>query len=195
MRMPAPLSVKNIFIISGPSGAGEDSVINGVAKLLPIERVITTSTRSPRKGESNGNPYYFISPEEFQKKIARGEFVEYAQEYGGEWYGVTREELERVSNSGNIGLWKIEYQGVRTARKLFPGIVAILITAPLDIMEDRIRRRGNMSEAAIQERMAYTKEWLDHHTDIYDYTIENEEGKLNQTILSLKDILQKIASA
>lgn len=189
------LAKKNIVIISGPSGAGEDSVINGLKQLLPVETVTTTTTRAPRTGESEGHPYYFLSREEFEKKIVEGEFVEYAQEYNDQLYGVTRTELERVANSGKIGLWKIEYKGVKTAKKIFPNITAILITAPLEIMENRIRRRGNLSEQDIQERMAYTKDWLDHHTDIYDYTVENEEGKLDQTINTLKGIITKVTSA
>jgi guanylate kinase len=189
--MSLDLQTKNIFIISGPSGAGEDSVIEGLKKILPVERVITTTTRAPRSGESQGNPYYFIPREEFENKITTGEFIEYAKEYNDQFYGVTRSELIRIGNSQKIGIWKIEYQGVITAKKNFPNIVAILLTAPLDIMEARIRRRGNLSEADIAERMAYSKEWLTHYTDIYDYTVENEEGKLDQTIAAFKSIIEK----
>jgi guanylate kinase len=181
--------MKNIFIISGPSGAGEDSIINGLAEALPIERFITTTTRTPRPGESNGNPYYFISEKEFQEKISLGEFIEYAREYNGQLYGVTKEELKRVENSGKIGIWKIEYQGVITAKKLFPEIPALLITAPLEIMEARIRRRDHPSEEAVQERMTYTKEWL-KHTHIYDHIIENQEGKLEKAIKETRAFIE-----
>ena len=78
--------MKNIFIISGPSGAGEDSIIDGLAELLPIERTITTVTRAPRTGEHDGHPYYFVSLEIFRRKIASGEMVEYAQQYNGNFY-------------------------------------------------------------------------------------------------------------
>lgn len=182
--------MENIFIISGPSGAGEDSIIDGLSKELSLQRVITTTTRSPRTNEREGHPYYFISREAFEEKIARGEFVEYAQEYNDQFYGVTHTELERVRTADTIGIWKIEYQGVRSIKKLFPQIVAILITAPLTIMEARIRRRGNLSEQDIRDRMRYTQEWLDHHTDIYDYIVENQEGKLAEAIASVKKIIE-----
>ena len=185
--------MQNIFIISGPSGAGEDSIIDGLAKLMPIERMITTTTRSPRAGENDGYPYYFVSSEQFQKKIASGEMVEYAKHYNGNYYGVTKTELERVAASGKIGIWKIDYKGVETARKLFPGIIAILITASLLIMSQRIRTRDNVTEEYIAERMAYTREWL-KHTDIYDYTITNEQGKLGQAIQEVLAIIKKHAS-
>ena len=152
------MNTENIFIISGPSGAGEDSIINGLEAYFPLERAITTSTRSMRPGESQGNPYYFLSKEVLKKKIAEGAFAEYAEQYNGNLYGVTREELNRLMHSGNIGIWKIDYQGVATAKKLFPEIIAIMISAPLDILEERIRKRDNPSETFIRERMAYSAE-------------------------------------
>ena len=94
--------MKNVFIISGPSGAGEDSIIEGLRERFPIERIITTTTREMRSGESQGNPYYFISKEEFERKIQEKGFVEYALQYNGNLYGVTKEEIERVGKSGKL---------------------------------------------------------------------------------------------
>lgn len=180
----------NLFILSGPSGAGQDSIIEGLRKHLEIERVITTTTRAMRPGESQGQPYYFISTQEFQQKIEAGEFIEYAQEYNDNFYGVTKTELERVSDSGKIGIWKIEYKGVMTAKKMFPEIKAILATAPLDILEKRIRARDvGASEEYIQERMDYTREWL-KHKDIYDFEVINEEGKLDEAIAKTAKIIE-----
>jgi len=184
----------NIFIISGPSGAGEDSVINGLEKIFPLERVITTTTRKMRPGESQGNPYYFISTKEFLAKKNTNDFAEYAQEYNGNWYGVTKEELNRVARSGKIGIWKIEYKGVITAKQKFPEIKSIYIAAPsLEILEQRIRRRdSNVTNQYIKERMEYTKEWM-RHENIYDYKVINEEGKLNETIQKVAKIIKENA--
>lgn len=180
-----------IFIISGPSGAGEDSIIKGLEKYFPIERVITTSTRKMRPGESQGNPYWFISRADFEKRRDNNEFVEWAEQYNGNFYGVTKEEIERVKNSGKIGTWKIDWKGVIAAKKLFPEIPAIFITVPdIKILEDRIRRRGGLSEEYIKERMEYTRDWL-KHTDIYNYTVVNEEGKLNEAIAQTAKIIKK----
>lgn len=179
-----------IFIISGPSGAGEDSIIEGLKKFFKIERIITTTTRAMRSGESQGNPYYFISKNEFIKRRNNNEFVEWAEQYNGNLYGVTKAEIERVKNSSNIGTWKIEWKGVITAKKIFPEIPSIFINAPLDVLENRIRRRDNFSEEYIKERTEYTKEWL-KHKDIYDYEVVNEEGKLDEAIKEVKDIIEK----
>jgi len=185
------MTKSNIFIISGPSGAGEDSIIEGLKSHLPIERVITTTTRKMRQGDSQGNPYYFISQETFQKKLDADDFAEYAQEYNSNWYGVTKEELDRVASSKKIGIWKIEYKGVITAKEKFPEIKSIYIAAPsLEILEKRIRRRNkNVSDEYIGERMNYTKEWMKYE-NIYDYKIINEEGELEKSIQNVVKIIK-----
>lgn len=184
------MSKSRLFILSGPSGAGEDSIIEGLRKFFTIERVITTTTREMRPGESQGRPYYFISREEFIGRRDKNEFVEWAEQYNGNLYGVTKEEIERVKNSGHIGTWKIEWKGVVTAKKIFPEIPSIFINAPLDVLENRIRRRDNVSEEYIKERTEYTKEWL-KHKDIYDYEVVNEEEKLDEAIQKVKEIIEK----
>src|SRR3989344_41352 len=108
----------SLIIISGPSGSGEDSIIEGLKEYFPLERVITTTTRQMRRTESEGNPYYFISTEEFADRVDRGDFFEYAQQYNDHFYGVTFAEIERVKNSGKIGIWKIDYKGVIKVKEL-----------------------------------------------------------------------------
>ena len=180
-----------IFIISGPSGAGEDSIIKGLTDFFEIERIVTTTTRAMRPGESEGSPYYFVSREEFQEKIKNDELAEYAQEYNNNFYGVTKRELERVRNSGKIGIWKIEYKGVITAKKLFPEIKSIYITPPsLEILKQRIMRRDNASEEYVNERMEYTKEWIKHE-HIYDFEVVNEDGKLAEAIKKVSEIIKE----
>lgn len=180
----------NIFIISGPSGAGEDSIIDALVEKMPIERIITTTTRNKRPGEVDGKSYYFVSQEEFEKKLAAGEFAEHAKQYNGNLYGVSKTELERVQESGKIGIWKIEYKGVMTIKNMYPEIIAILInTTTLEVLEGRIRHRDNVSDEYIKERMEYTKEWL-KHTNVYDYVVINENGKLNKAVEKVIDIIK-----
>lgn len=171
-----------LFIISGPSGSGQDSVIEGLAMLLPLERVVTTTTRPMRPTETEGHPYHFISQEAFEQGLREGAFLEHARHYGGEYYGVTRAEVERVRSSGKIGIWKVDWQGVVNIKRLFPETTAILITAPLEVLEARLRRRDpNRSEASLRERMEYSREYL-NHSDLYDFVVENKDGKLDETI-------------
>lgn len=186
-----PSQKTNIFIISGPSGAGEDSIIEGLCEYFPIERVITTTTREMRPGELQGNPYWFVPREKFEEKIKNGGFVEWAEQYNGNLYGVTKEEIERVKNSGKVGTWKIDYKGVISAKKTFPEIPSIFITVPdLPTLERRIRKRDNVTEEYIKERMEYTKEWMKHQ-DIYDYKVVNADGKLDEAIQKVAEIIKK----
>ncbi|MBU1683885.1 hypothetical protein KKC56_00225 [Patescibacteria group bacterium] len=169
----------NLFIISGPSGAGEDSIISILEKKLSIEKVITTTTRSMRHGEFQKKPYYFISKQKFLKNIKDNKFFEYALAYNNHYYGVTHNEINRVINSNKIGIWKIEYQGVISAKKLFKNIPAILINAPIKILEQRIKKRANVSKQYVQTRQKYTQEWM-KYKKLYDYEVINQDGKLNQ---------------
>lgn len=178
-----------LFIISNLSGSGGDTIIEKLANFFPIERVITTMTRAMRPTETEGRPYYFISKSEFEKKIAAGDFFEYARAYNDNYCGVTKQEISRVEKSGKIGIWKIEYKGVITAKKMLPGIIAIFITAPLPVLEARIRRRDKPTESVIQERMAYTREWLKYR-DIYDYEVVNDDGKLAAAVAEVVKIIK-----
>lgn len=180
----------NTFIVSGPSGAGEDSIIEGLKKHLPIERIITTTTRGMRAGETDGTQYHFISKDDFERKIAAGCFAEYAKHYNGNYYGVTKEDLQRAGDSGIVSIWKIDYKGVIQAKKTFPQIPAIFITVPsLEILEKRICRRERVTEEYVRERMEYTQEWM-KHVDIYDYVVVNKEGRLDEAIMEVAQIIR-----
>lgn len=180
----------NIFIISGPAGSGKDTIIEHLKRILPIERIITTTTRAPRSGETEGNPYYFISSEAFQEAIRKESFAEYSTNENHTLYGVSNKELRRVLTKKNcVGIWQIDWKGVESAKKLFPNIIAIFISTPLAIMEERLRSRDTtQNEIYFSERKAYTKEWL-KHTSLYDYVVKNEQGKLEEAVEAVKDII------
>lgn len=182
--------MKNVFIISGVAGSGKDTVIDGLQKLLPVQRIITTTTRAMRTGETEGCPYYFQSRTKFEENIATGNFAEYSTNENGELYGVTHTELKRITATGKITLWRVDWKGVVTIKKSYPEILALYISAPLEILEKRLRARDKgKDETYFQERMHYTEEWL-KHLDIYDYIIDNEEGKLEDTIQRVKEIIE-----
>lgn len=183
--------MKNVFIISGAAGSGKDSVIDGLQSALPIERIITSTTRDMRSFETQGNPYYFISREDFERGITDGQFIEHSINENGGLYGVTKSELERITEKNSIAIWRVDWKGVINIKKLYPEIPALYISAPIEILEARLRSRDKgKDEAYFQERMDYTREWL-KHLDIYDYVIENEEGKLEQTIEQVAAIIKK----
>lgn len=183
------MSNNRLFIISGPSGAGEDSIIKGLAERMNISKAITTTTREKRNGEVEGIDYYYITKEKFKKNIDNGKMAEYAEHYNKNYYGVTKKELFRIQSSESVGIWKIDYKGVEQAKKMFPGIIAIFITAEsLEILEKRLRMRSNVTDEYIQERMTYTRDWL-NHTDIYDYTVINRQNELEKAIDDVENII------
>ena len=181
--------MNNLFIVSGPSCAGEDTIIKEVAQKIDIERVITTTTRPMREYEKEGDPYYFISKEEFKKRIANDEFIEYALAYNDNYYGTAKQEIERVQQSNKTGIWKIEYKGVKIIKEKIPTIQAILINAPLEQIERRLRGRESSTEEYIKERMAYTKEWM-QNKDIYNYEVMNYDGGLDKAVKQMLQITQ-----
>ena len=180
----------NIFIISGPSGAGEDSIMNGLDKIFSTERVTTTTTRSMRRGESQGHPYYFLSKDDFLKKISKNEFFEYEEQDNGNYYGVTRQEIERVSILEKVVLWRMEYKGVIKIKKLVPNTIAILLDVPRDVIERRIRKRDNPSEDFMKIRLEYAQGWYDNR-DKFDFAVKNEDGKLDKAIIDVAEIIRK----
>ncbi|MDP2837963.1 MAG: hypothetical protein Q8O53_01640 [Candidatus Moranbacteria bacterium] len=182
--------MKNVFIISGAAGSGKDSVIDGLRSLFSIERIITSTTRARRSMETEGHPYYFLSRQDFKHNITAGNFVEYSTNENGELYGVTKSELARIASKNSIVIWRVDWKGVIAIKKLYPKIPAIYISAPIEILEARLRARDTeKDESYFQERMEYTREWL-NHLDIYDYQIENEEGRLEHTIEQVAQIIK-----
>ncbi len=182
--------MKNVFVISGPSGSGQDSIIEALAKELPLRRVITTTTRTVRDGESEGHPYHFISKATFAQMREANLFVESAQTYNGEWYGVTKEELEKATADGTVAIWKVDYKGVQKIKKLFPHIISFFIEVPKEVLKKRLEARDNPSEEYLEARMRYTQDWqVNKH--LYDYTIQNQDGELQKAVITIKDIIQK----
>ena len=184
-----PMKKNNLFIISGPSGAGEDSVVKGIKKIFSVEKIITTTTREMRPGEIDGQDYYFISKDHFKQKIEDGEFFEWAEEDNGQLYGGTLEEIERVKDSGRIGIWKIDYKGVIAAKKLLPEAISIFIYVSIDIIRKRLENRENHSEEFIKSRIDYAQGWFDNE-DVFDYKVENVENKLSETIKKVANIIK-----
>ncbi|PIP27873.1 MAG: guanylate kinase [Candidatus Moranbacteria bacterium CG23_combo_of_CG06-09_8_20_14_all_35_22] len=181
--------MSNIFIISGPSGAGQDSVIRGLKKEFDLDKIITTTTREMRPEDAEGISYYFISKEEFEKKIKEDKFFEYALEDNGNYYGGTYAELERVKKNQKPVIWKIDYKGVLNAKKILPEAKSIFIHIPFELIRNRLEKRGE-SEEIIQARLDYSHGWYENE-NIFDYKITNEEGKLEKTVQKVAEIIKE----
>ncbi len=178
-----------IYIISGPSGAGEDSVLEIIDKDLGANRVITTVTRPMRPGESQGRPYYFVSRQQFQTMLANDEFIEWAEVYG-DLRGCTKQEISRLQALDRPILWKVDWQGVKSLKKIFPKAVAIFIMPPdYETLERRLVKRDTDDPEIIKRRADFSREWFKHQ-DVYDHVVINADGQLEATIQRVKAIIQ-----
>lgn len=179
----------NIFIISGPSGAGEDAIIDGLKKKIKFNTVITTVTRKKRKNEKQGRPYYFITEKKFKKLLQEKKFIEWAYVYGC-YRGCTFSEIKRLKKIGRPIIWKVDWKGVKTIKKIFPEAVAIFITVPsYQTLIKRLEKRGLDSKTTIKTREKYTKNWF-KQKKLYDIAVVNKDGKLNEAISKVESIIK-----
>jgi guanylate kinase len=178
----------NIFIISGPSGAGEDSVITGLRQIFDLDKIITTTTREKREGEIDGRDYFFVSQEKFREMIEQGEFFEWAEEDNGQLYGGTIKEIDRVKRGTKLCLWKIDYKGVIAAKKLLPEAISIFIYIPLTEMKRRLEARGH-DKIFIKTRLEYAQGWFENK-NIFDHSVENVYEQLEKTIEQVASIIR-----
>jgi guanylate kinase len=185
--------MSNIFIITGPAGAGEDSIIKELGRYIDFEKIITTTSRPMRSEDKEGVSYYFISKEDFEKGIKENGFFEYALEDNGNYYGGTYDELERVKKITKPVIWKIDYKGVINAKRILPKVKSIYIYIPLELIEKRLKNRGDSLEI-IQSRLNYAKGWYDNE-HIFDFKVENEEGKLNEAVKKVARIIKENISS
>ena len=181
-----------IFLISGSAGAGKDSVLRVLKRKKDLYYVITTTTRGPRKEESQGNPYYFIPKDKFLELINTGGLLEYENVYSNHYYGVTKKEVENAFNSNKPIIWQIEYRGFRNIIKMFPGqVVSIFILPPsLKIARQRMERRKGDSPTIIEERLELAKKEIVASKE-YDHTIVNKENKLDETVTEVLQIINQ----
>lgn len=178
-----------LFVVTGPSGAGKDSVIERVRELgVQFATITTTSTRPMRPGEAEGNPYYFVSHDDFEKKIANNEMIEWAEVYGY-LYGSTRAEIDAVLAKNDIVVIKVDPQGARTFKKMLPQAIAIFIKPPsLEFLEKRLVNRATDSREVIAKRLAIAREELSDMSS-WDYIIANDENQLDSAAQELKKIV------
>lgn len=146
-----------IIILSAPSGTGKSTII---AKLmerpeLRLRFSVSATSRSPRGEEQNGREYYFLTPEEFDRRVAAGDFVEWEEVYSGTKYGTLKSEVERVLESGKNVIMDIDVKGALNVKRQYgDGAVAIFVAPPsLEELERRLRGRGTDSAESVTKRL------------------------------------------
>jgi guanylate kinase len=155
------VSVARVFVITGPSGVGKGTLIRGLMERLPVlELSVSATTRAPRPGERDGVDYHFLTREEFDGKVRKGEFVEHA-DYAGRSYGTLRSELEERVRAGAPVVLEIEVQGARQVRASVPDAVQVFIAPPtLQELRTRLIGRGTDDPEGVERRLRVAAEEL-----------------------------------
>ena len=177
-----------LFILSSPAGGGKTTLANLLIKEIPnLKRVITCTTRKPRPGEKNGVDYYFLSKEEFEKRIKENDFLEYAIVHGN-YYGTPKKEVEEELQKGFDLLLVIDVQGMRQIVSNKKDVVTIFILPPsLDELVRRMKERGD-SEEEIQKRLKTAKKeipaWKEYNYVVINDNLDKAKENIKYIILS-----------
>lgn len=189
--VPKPPATRGLlFVLSAPSGTGKDTVIQEMkAQGMDFHVVASVTTRAMRPGESEGNPYYFVSQERFDEMVARGELLEYALVHG-HWYGQPIQPIRENLQAGRDVLLKIDVQGAETVRRKLPGAIYIfLVPGSLEELVERLTHRQTETEEQLQRRLADARYEL-AQKDHYDYVVVNRQGHLQAAVEDLRAIIR-----
>ena len=147
-----------IFIFCAPSGSGKSTMVHHLLTQYPnkFELSVSCTTRAPRGQEVNGREYYFISLEDFEKRIKNGDFIEYEQVYEGLYYGTLRSEIDRIEKAGKSVIFDVDVKGgINLKRILGDNATSIFVCPPsIEELSRRLHGRGDTSEEMIQKRLA-----------------------------------------
>jgi len=182
-----------LVIVSAPSGAGKDTVIERLVKTLDDAVVYVTATsRKPRKGEKHGVHYYFYEPEKFRAEIEQGNFLEWSMVHG-DFKGVRKDALADTLRDHTIVIVKPEPQGMRKIKAMLPEALTIFMMPPsLDALQKRLQQRGTESPEEFDLRMRNAPIEMAAAPE-YDYVVVNEDGKIDETVKEIADIVRKEA--
>jgi len=179
-----------LLILSGPSGTGKSTLIARLLKKgdLPLRLSVSATTRPPRAGEKDGVEYYFWPRAQFLKEVQAGAFLESAQVHDN-YYGTLKREVEPYREQGIGVILDIDVQGAAQVRRQCPDQVSVFVSAPsFAAYEERLRKRGTESEAAIQRRLAAAREELARAGE-FDHLVVNDD--LDAAVGRLHAILER----
>ena len=182
-------SERLIIVISGPSGAGKDSVVRGLLeKDRQLSFVVTTNSRPKRVSEIEGKDYFFVSRHKFVAMIENGEFVEYATVYG-DYKGVTKTSINNALESNNDIVIRVDVQGAEQLKKLYKNVLLIYIkpTAEEQLL-GQLKGRKTDSIQTINNRVGVASE-EESKIDLFDYVVVNETNNLSGTIDQIIQII------
>lgn len=165
----------NLYIVSGPSGAGKGTVVQALTgRVSDVWVSVSATTRAPRPGEHEGTDYFFLTAEEFDRRLQAGEFLEWAEVHGNR-YGTLRGPVERRVRDGMQVVLEIDPQGAAQVKRAMPESILVFVTAPTwDELRRRLEARGSETPEQVAARMR-TAETEMRFAGEYDHVVINED--------------------
>ncbi len=144
-----------LIVISAPSGSGKTTIAKEIKKMNPsLGFSVSATTRRKRETEVDGKDYFFLTEEEFNRRVANNEFAETEEVYPGKWYGTLKSEIDRLLNAGQDILFDLDVKGGLSIKKLYPEACLIFIKAPsFDVLKQRLAGRKTEDAATVQKRL------------------------------------------
>ncbi len=183
---PVPL----LIVVSGPSGAGKDTVVQRMQERgLPFHFVVTATTRPKRPGETHGKDYWFVTTEEFAHMIEQNELIEYAVVYG-DYKGIPRAQVREALASGKDVVMRLDVQGAETVRRLVPDALLIFITTDSEEeLVNRLKARETETPDSLAIRIATARKEL-KRVEAFDYVIVNHDFRLDDAVDTVQAIIK-----
>ena len=166
-----------LVIVSGPSGAGKSTIVKHLLdKGIRLEFSVSATTRQPRESEKNGREYYFLSVEEFKRRIRKGDFIEWEEVYKDQLYGTLKEEIDRILEKDNHVLFDVDVKGGINLKKIFghKAISVFLMPPSKKELEKRLRHRGTDDPLKIKMRLSKAQEEM-KLADQFDNIVINKD--------------------
>lgn len=180
-----------LIIFSAPSGAGKTTIVRHLLKKnLNLEFSVSATSRAPRHNETHGKDYYFLSAEEFKKKIKNGEFLEWEEVYKGVYYGSLKSEVERIRNHGKNVIFDVDVIGGLDIKKIYGDEARAIFVQPpsVDELLSRLQNRSTETEEKIQMRIAKAEQELSFASE-FDVIITNND--LTQACMEAEIVIRE----
>jgi guanylate kinase len=169
------VSAKPVFVVTGPSGAGKGTLIKGLLERVSgLQVAISATTRPQRPGEVDGHDYWFLSDDEFTRRVDAGEFLEWVPYVSGRRYGTLRSEIDRIAQEECVCVLELELEGALTVQDEVPRSVTLFIAADVDELERRLRERATESTGEIGERIELARRQLEQAHE-FRYMVRNDD--------------------
>lgn len=184
--MSSPARRGRLIVVSGPTASGKSTLWRRLVQRPGVAFSVSATTRPPRAGETDGQDYFFITPEEFERRAGAGEFLEWARVHG-RFYGTPRAGVEAALATGRDVVLEIDVQGAAQIRRSGLPAVSIFVMPPsYEVLEQRLRARGTEDESEIQRRLTVVRSEM-AEAPHYDHQVVNDD--LNRMVAEVEAIL------